>query len=173
MDGTFLLCNALCLIGLATRTTYETLKKAGRVDTKNPVIFAVVYVAMCVMLTSWPFLCPRDPWPIALPGFVRGIGFGLVAAALVLAIGGLVQLRGLENIDHLVTTGLFARIRHPMYTGFLLWIVGWVVREGAGVSLAVGLVCIGNILYWRRLEEDALDAAYGEDYRAYRRRTWF
>lgn len=47
---------------------------------------------------------------------------GLTALALVLAIGGLVQLRGLENIDHLVTTGLYSRIRHPMYVGFILFL---------------------------------------------------
>ena len=52
-----------------------------------------------------------------------------------LALGGLFQLKGLENIDRLVTSGLFAKIRHPMYTGFILWILGWVIRYGALASL--------------------------------------
>jgi protein-S-isoprenylcysteine O-methyltransferase Ste14 len=47
------------------------------------------------------------------------------------------------------------------------------VRYGAAASLVVGLVCIGNILYWRRLEEGALESHYGEDYQSYRRATWF
>jgi len=93
--------------------------------------------------------------------------------ALVLAVGGLVQLRGVEHIDHLVTTGLFSRIRHPMYAGFVLWIVGWATSYGALGSLTVGALCIGNILYWRHLEENALEAQYGERYRAYRLGTWF
>jgi protein-S-isoprenylcysteine O-methyltransferase Ste14 len=173
MDSTYLLVAGLCLIGLAIRSGYELLKEAGKVDTKNTAIFAVVFVAMCLMLASWPAMCPRDPWRIAFPGVVRWIGRGVLLAALGLALGALFQLRGLENIDHLVTTGLFSRIRHPMYTGFVLWIVGWVVCYGAVVSLAVGLVCIGNILYWRRLEEGALESHYGEEYRRYRRGTWF
>jgi len=173
MDGTYLLVAGLCLIGLAIRSSYELLKKAGKVDTKNTAVFAVVFVAMGLMLASWPVMCPLDPWRIAFPGVVRWLGLGVVTAALALAVGALVQLRGLENIDHLVTTGLFSRIRHPMYTGFVLWIVGWVVRHGAVASLALGLVCIGNILYWRRLEEDALESQYGEDYRRYRSGTWF
>ncbi len=37
----------------------------------------------------------------------------------------MIQLKGLENINHLVTTGLFSKIRHPMYDGFILWILGW------------------------------------------------
>jgi len=43
----------------------------------------------------------------------------------------------------------------------------------AAATLLVGLVCIGNILYWRRLEEGGLDSRYGEDYRSHLRRTWF
>ena len=173
MNSTFLLVAGLCLIGLAIRSGYELLKKAGKVDTKNRAIFAVVFVAMCLMLASWPVMCPLDPWRIAVPGVVRWLGLGMVTAAVALAVGALVQLRGLENIDHLVTTGLFSRIRHPMYTGFILFIAGWVVCHGAVASLVIGVVCIGNILYWRRLEEGALESQYGEDYRSYRRGTWF
>jgi protein-S-isoprenylcysteine O-methyltransferase Ste14 len=173
MDRTYLLVAGLCLLGLAIRTGYEARKKAGKVDTKNTALFAVVFVAMCVMLASWPIIGPLDPRRIAVPDIVRWIGLAMVVAALALALGGLAQLRGLENIDHLVTTGLFSRLRHPMYTGFILWIVGWVVHSGALVSLAVGVVCVANILYWRRLEEDALESHYGEEYRRYRRRSWF
>jgi len=170
---TYFIVAGLCLIGLLIRTSYELLKQAGRLGTENKVIFALVFVAMCVMLASWPVMCPLDPWRFACPGVVAWIGLGMVTAALVLMIGGLAQLRGLENIDHLVTTGLFTRLRHPMYAGFVLWIVGWVVRYGAVASLAVGLVCIGNILYWRHLEEGVLESLYGENYRVYRQRTWF
>jgi protein-S-isoprenylcysteine O-methyltransferase Ste14 len=94
-------------------------------------------------------------------------------AGLVLAVGALVQLKGVENIDHLVTTRFFGRVRHPMYLGFTLWILGWAVFQGSLVGFAVGLVGIGNILLWRHLEEQHLETRYGEVYRAYRARTWF
>jgi protein-S-isoprenylcysteine O-methyltransferase Ste14 len=170
---TFFLVAGLCLVGLAIRTGYEMLRQAGRVDTMSKPVFGVVFMAMVTMLLSWPAMCRLDPWPVAVPGAARWVGLALVAVALLLAVGGLVQLRGLEGIDHLVTTGLYARLRHPMYAGFILWIVGWVVRDGALVSLAVGLVGIGNILYWRHLEERALESGYGEVYRTYRQQTWF
>jgi protein-S-isoprenylcysteine O-methyltransferase Ste14 len=88
-------------------------------------------------------------------------------------MGAVIQLRGLEDIDHLVKTGLFSKIRHPMYTGFILWIVGWGVYHNAVISLAAGMVGIGIILYWQGLEEAALESQFGEDYRAYRKETWF
>jgi protein-S-isoprenylcysteine O-methyltransferase Ste14 len=173
MDSTYLVVAGLCVAGVMIRTGYERLKLAGNVETKNRAIFAVVFVAMCVMLASWPAMCPLDPRRVPLPAIVRWIGVGAVTTGVALAIGGLVQLRGLENIDHLVTTGLYSRLGHPMYAGFLLWIAGWIVAYGAVVSLAVGVACIGNVLYWRRLEERALESSYGDVYWKYRRGTWF
>ena len=173
MDGSYLCVAGLCLAGLAVRTGYERLKKAGTVKAGNRAVFAVVLVAMCLVLASWPVMCPLDPWGKASSGVMRWIGIGMVTAGLALAVGGLFQLRGVEDIDHLVATGLYSRLRHPMYAGFILWIVGWVWVHGAVVSLAVGLVCIGNILYWRHLEECAMESLHGDAYRTYRLGTWF
>jgi protein-S-isoprenylcysteine O-methyltransferase Ste14 len=173
MSAAYLVLVILCLVGLAIRTGYELLKKAGRVDPHNKLVFGVVFAAMCVMLLSWPLLGPLDPLPLALPGAVRGVGLVLLAVGPGLAVGGIIQLKGVENIDHLVTAGLFSRLRHPMYTGFVLWIAGWVIFHGAAASLVAGLVCIANILYWRRLEENNLASQFGEDYHRYRMTTWF
>lgn len=172
MDPIFAAAAAFCLIALAIRSGYEALKQAGGIDTTDRLIFAAVFAAMFAMLASWPLMCPRDPWRVAVPAAAGWLGTAGVAAALVLAVGALLQLRALENVDHLVTTGLFARLRHPMYTGFILWIGGWVLRSGALASLAVACVAVANILWWRRLEERALEAHYGDVYRSYRARTW-
>lgn len=118
-------------------------------------------------------MCPLDPWRIDVSSAVRPLGLGSAIGGLALAVAWLVRLRALENVDHLVSTGVFARLRHPMYTGFILWISGWSLREGAIVSAGVGLGCIGNVLYWRRLEEAALEGQYGEEYRRYRLGSWF
>lgn len=127
---------------------------------------------MTLMWVSWFGMCPLDPMPLALPPIIRWIGFGIFVAGLVLAIGALIQLRGVENIDRLVTTGLFTRLRHPMYLGFILWIFGWAIYHGALTSFWVGLVGISNIIYWRHLEEGHLEKSYGDKYREYRQRTW-
>jgi len=173
MKTAYVVFLGLYLGSLIIRTSYELLKKAGRMNPKSPIVFAVVFAVMCLMWASWFSLCPLDPFRLALPELARWTGLGAVILGLVLAIGGIVQLRGLENINHLVTTGLFSKLRHPIYTGFILWIFGWAVYHGAIFSLVIGFVGIGNILYWRRLEEDDLESWYGEDYRAYRQETWF
>ena len=172
MNTDYLVLLGLYLVGLMIRASYEHLKKTGRVNTKSIVVFVVVLVAMCLMWVSWFSMCPLDPLRFTLPDIVRWVGLGVLIVGSGLAIGALVQLRGVENINHLVTTELFSKIRHPMYAGFILWIFGWVIYHGAVLSLFIGFVGIGNILYWRKLEEEELESRYGEEYRGYRKGTW-
>lgn len=173
MKPGYVIALGLYLTGLTIRTSYEMLKKAGKVNPKNVILFLFVFLSMCFLWISWFYMCPHDPLRIPLPGLVRGIGLGIFAAGLGLAVGALIQLKGVEHIDHLVTTGLFARLRHPMYLGFVLWIFGWAIYHGAAASLIAGFAGIGNIIYWRHLEEEHLERTYGEEYLAYRRQTWF
>jgi len=143
----------VCLIGFTIRTSYEVLKKSGKLDPWNKGVFAIVFAGMGMMLSSWFFMGMADPWQVLLPAEVRWAGIALIAGGLIIAFAGLFQLKGLENIDHLVTVGIYARIRHPMYIGFILFILGWVTYFGALATLIVGVVAIINILYWRHLEE--------------------
>jgi protein-S-isoprenylcysteine O-methyltransferase Ste14 len=173
MKGRFLGAVTLFLAALAIRTSYELLKKAGWIDPRSQTLFIAILLDMLVLWASWFLMCPLDPIRLGLPAIVTWTGLALLVGGLLLALGALVQLGGVENIDHLVTTGFFSRVRHPMYLGFTLWIFGWALFHGAGLSLLVGLVGIGNILFWRRLEEKHLETGFGDAYRAYRARTWF
>jgi protein-S-isoprenylcysteine O-methyltransferase Ste14 len=103
---------------------------------------------------------------------IRWVCVAAVLAGAVLAVGGMWQLRGVENIDHLVTTGLFSRIRHPMYAGFGLWILGWCAFTGAITCLVLAPFGMASVLWWRQLEEAELSARYGSEYAGYRAQTW-
>ena len=173
MDNNYFILVALFIVCLLIRSGYELLKDAGKVNPENKLIFAFIFTTMCALWTCWFGLCPMDPFKVALPEILQRGGLVLFIVGMILAIGALLQLRGLENVDHLVTSGLFAKIRHPMYTGFVLWILGWSTYHDAVASLIVGLIGIANILYWRRVEESRLLARYGQTYEKYRLTTWF
>ncbi len=147
---------AVYLMCLAVRTTYEAFKKAGRVDPRNKSPFIATVAAMCFLWVSWFSICPWDPQHLDLPPPIHWIGLGIFLAGWILAVGALIQLRWPNKKDHLVTTRLFARLRHPMYTGFICWIIGWSVYHGAVISFAGGIVGIANILFWRRIEDESL-----------------
>jgi protein-S-isoprenylcysteine O-methyltransferase Ste14 len=173
MKSTFYVFLLLCILGQVIRLVYEILKKNQKINPKNGVIFTLVFIGMGLFLLSWIFLCQVDPWPIFIPTIARWSGLLILITGVVLAAGGVIQLRGLENIDHLVTSGLYAKLRHPMYTGFILWITGWIIYSGGLGSVVLGIISIANILYWRCLEESKLQDDFGEAYLRYREMTWF
>ena len=172
MDSTYYTLAVVFVGSVFTRTGYELLKEARKINPESKIIFAIILFVMCALWSSWFALCPSESVQSIFPDAVRWTGLVLVIVGAVIAVGALIQLRGVENIDHLVTTGLFSKIRHPMYMGFILWIVGWSTYHSAIVSLAIGMIAIANILYWRRLEEGRLMIQHGETYSQYRRSTW-
>jgi protein-S-isoprenylcysteine O-methyltransferase Ste14 len=163
----------LFLGGLLVRDAYELLKKSGRIDTHDARVFALVFASMCVMWVSWFCMGFLDSIRPDVPTALRWLGLAVVILGFVVAVAGLWQLRGLENVDHLVTAGLFSKIRHPMYVGFILWILGWSAYQGVPVTLAIGSLGIVSIVWWWHLEEIALESRYGRAYTEYRARTWF
>ncbi len=128
---------------------------------------------MCVMWLSWFAVGALAPTHLAVPAVVSWVGLGAIVLGTGLSVSGMWQLGGLENIDHLVKTGLFSRIRHPMYAGFVLWILGWCAFMGAVGSLLLAPFGIASVLWWRQLEESDLEAQYGSEYMEYRAVTWF
>ena len=71
----------------------------------------------------------------------------------------------------LKTGGMYAWMRHPIYTGIILVVLGWSLYQ-----LSLGQAIIG-ILLWilfyfkSRYEEEGLERVYGEDYMAYRKKV--
>lgn len=82
-----------------------------------------------------------------------------------------VTLEMREN-HQLVTDGIYAWVRHPMYTSFLLSAVAQALLLPNVIAGPVGLVAFA-ILFLTRVgrEEDMMLASFGESYRAYMRRT--
>jgi protein-S-isoprenylcysteine O-methyltransferase Ste14 len=73
----------------------------------------------------------------------------------------------------LVTSGLYSRLRHPVYVfgtpavmGVLVALLGW-----GALTIAVVVVPV-EVLRARR-EEAVLAERFGPEYKAYRERTWF
>ena len=74
--------------------------------------------------------------------------------------------------DHqLITNGPYALVRHPIYTGVLLALVGSAMAIGEW--RAVLAFALASLALWRklRLEEDLMHQQFGETYQAYCRRV--
>jgi protein-S-isoprenylcysteine O-methyltransferase Ste14 len=103
---------------------------------------------------------------------------------VLLAVGGTLRLApvyvlgrrfsGLVAIQpghRLVTTGLYAKIRHPSYLGLLVTSLGWGLAFRSGVGVLLAVVTLVPLLARIRAEEALLLSEFGAEYEAYRART--
>ena len=73
---------------------------------------------------------------------------------------------------NLVTDGLFAHSRNPMYLSMLLLVLGAALIVGDGVGLFMPLVFFLAANHWYiPFEESAAEQAFGDPYRQYRARV--
>jgi len=72
-----------------------------------------------------------------------------------------------------VTTGLYSKIRNPIYVFGIVMLIGlMLVLQKSGLWIVLVVVVIGQTIRARQ-EARVLEAAFGEEYRGYRRKTWF
>jgi protein-S-isoprenylcysteine O-methyltransferase Ste14 len=114
----------------------------------------------------------------AVPAVLRVLAFGAIAGGSVLGFRGAVKL-GRELRPHprppaeaiLRTDGVYARVRHPIYTGILLGAGGTAVLRGRPEPLAAVAVLTAILNVKARYEERLLRDHFGVDYDAYAARV--
>jgi protein-S-isoprenylcysteine O-methyltransferase Ste14 len=84
-------------------------------------------------------------------------------------LGGLPEVQPGHRDQHLVTDGIRAHVRHPVYLAHLCEMIGWSVGTGivVGYLLTASAIVTGAIMI--RMEERELENRFGDQYRAYRR----
>jgi methanethiol S-methyltransferase len=152
----FIVLVIVCVITHVIRSIYEILKHK-EILKPNRLSFVIMFVNMILLWISWVLLCSCDTYKINLPAIIRYTGLFFSGIGIIVFITAIFTLKALETYEgDLVTTGIFSKIRHPMYLGFVLWLIGFPVFFGALFSLILSLLFISNILFWRFLEEKDL-----------------
>jgi protein-S-isoprenylcysteine O-methyltransferase Ste14 len=108
------------------------------------------------------------PWVLAGDGLVV---LGLVAVFFVFRANSFTAATiAVEKNQKIVTTGPYRHVRHPMYAGAMLAVVGTPLALGSfwglGLAFAMGLVVV-----WRLTEEEKFLAANLTGYAEYRTKT--
>jgi protein-S-isoprenylcysteine O-methyltransferase Ste14 len=108
-----------------------------------------------------------------IPDYIR-----LAAAGLVLISGWILARHGMKEIfgtprekPELITTGVFRVVRHPIYTGAILFYLTAILSTLSLAAALFWLVIIGFYIYISRYEERILTEAFGNDYLEYKKRT--
>jgi protein-S-isoprenylcysteine O-methyltransferase Ste14 len=139
--------------------------RVGQVLFRNRSWLPIPFVAV-------PLIAAGDP---TLLSWLWGLTFLLVGESIRtagVAAAGSVTRRRSREVKRLVTYGVFAWCRNPLYVGnFLAWIA-FTIISGVYWFLPVAIV-IFAIEYSLivRYEEGVLESIFGEEYLAYKRRT--
>jgi protein-S-isoprenylcysteine O-methyltransferase Ste14 len=125
-----------------------------------------------------PYLDGRNLWAadeVVIPyvGVALLTLGGTLRVAAVFALGhrftGLVAI---QKEHRLLTGGLYRHIRHPSYTGMLLYLAGFVLVFRCWLGLLLVAAMLAVLLARMNAEEALLESEFGEEYASYRRRTW-
>ena len=110
---------------------------------------------------------------------VTNLGIGLIISAIAIAQVAILTLRKLFNRiaiepDHkLITTGIYGIIRHPIYLSYVLLFAGFcmLLHSNLITFVILGSICTIWLGHRIAIEEEMLLAKFGEEYKAYQRKT--
>lgn len=131
--------------------------------------FLVMYIAGMAWINAFMF---------KLPEWLRWAGFalGLFSVAFMtwtqvtLDIQWSAQLQ-LTKGHHLITTGPYARIRHPLYSSTFGWGAALSLLTANWIFVVVSVLAIVGLMMRIPKEEQMMIEAFGDEYRAYMQRT--
>jgi protein-S-isoprenylcysteine O-methyltransferase Ste14 len=173
-----LVCSVYCtipLFWLLVHPFIDRWRKRGRRTFALILPIWAVFI-MTTFLLVWPFRSERfyaNWWMWVPAAFLFWIGFSIYAQGFRgfhrSQVSGLDELEPDQHRQELVTTGIRARVRHPIYLGHLCEVLGWCVGTGLmplyalmGFAILIGMAMI-------RIEDRELEQRFGEAYREYRR----
>ena len=169
--------NGLILAGVALFSG-GNLSPGEREDRANR--WVLVVFGIIGILSAWlPAYTDRiDFWTIDGEA-IRWLGVVLFAAGGVLRLWPVFVLgrrfSGLVAIQPghtLVTSGVYGVIRNPSYLGLLISSLGWALAFRSVVGVLLVLLLVPPLIARINSEERLLHSQFGDEYEAYRSRTW-
>lgn len=108
-----------------------------------------------------------------VPDYLRLATAGLcLFAGIFLARGGMKAVFGTQREKpEVISEGVFHIVRHPIYTGALLFYLTAILSTLSLISAAFWLLIIGFYIYISRYEEGILTETFGNDYLEYKKKT--
>jgi protein-S-isoprenylcysteine O-methyltransferase Ste14 len=129
-------------------------------------------VFLAVVVVIFAFVAWEQPW--TAPHIA---GVAILIPSFVLFVLARIQLGRAFSIQAkattLVTTGLYSRIRNPIYVFGSLMIAGIIIWANRPWFLLIFAVIIPMQILRSRKEAKVLEGKFGAAYLEYKRKTWF
>ncbi|HUT73366.1 MAG TPA: isoprenylcysteine carboxylmethyltransferase family protein [Armatimonadota bacterium] len=137
------------------------------------VVVALIEYAARGLERRWFFVAGANQFALAVTGLVLVIGGLSLRIAAGRTLGRWWSLRAeIREGQPLVRTGVYRVIRHPAYLGMLIVCLGIPLAfQSIWAAVVMVLGMWPTIAHRITIEERLLEQHFGEDYRAYARRT--
>ncbi|RJP62633.1 MAG: hypothetical protein C4539_17665 [Ignavibacteriales bacterium] len=137
----------ICTLTHIVRTAYEILKHK-EILKPNKLSFAIIFSNMILLWITWFTLCSYDIYKIDLPVILKYFGLLIVILGVIIFVTALFTIKSLETYKgDLITKGIYSKVRHPMYLGFIFLCIGSPIFFGAVISVITSLFFTFNILF--------------------------
>ena len=127
--------------------------------------FYIIWAIDSFFLKASTFLENYVPLPIRL-----AISLSIIAAGSFLIARAHQQLFKDKPAD-LITTGIFAHVRHPMYLGIILTYLGWIIATFSLLTFIPWILAVILYVKMANHEEKQLEERFGEKYEEYKRKV--
>lgn len=95
------------------------------------------------------------------------LSFALIGGGFWLIAKGWQELYAAQQAKTLATQGLYARMQHPQYLGFILIMTGFLLQWPTLLTIAMYPVLVYMYMRLAKNEEKAAEAEFGEQWRQY------
>lgn len=172
------------LASIIIRRPHERRNKANKIvddqkTTLEKALLFLVYIGMMILPLIYVFT-----------GLLSFANYALPLALQLLGVASMILFAWLFYRSHkdlgqnwsvsleireehtLVSTGIYSKIRHPMYTAIWFWVIGQSLLLHNYIAGLSGIAAFG-LMYLLRVgpEEKMMEATFGEEYIAYKAKT--
>jgi protein-S-isoprenylcysteine O-methyltransferase Ste14 len=166
----------------ARKAGQELMPDNNAIEREGRFLFAVRFASFFLMAAILVIYAVDPAWltklSIPIPAWLRWTGFfiGLFSLAFLVWTQATLgknfspQLR-LQKEHHLVTTGPYARIRHPLYTALSGVGIAFALITASWLFVLLAVLIIFGLIARVPREEQMMLTEFGDDYRNYMLRT--
>ena len=170
----FLIAFLICLGGYILHTIFHFFEYKGYKFGKSKLSEVTLTIVFFFGYIGWGFMIATDPVKIMLTKYVAmPLGLAIGLSGILLFIFSTKTKKGFNELDHLVTKGIYSKIRNPMYLGVILIHIGFPLAVRSLLTLGSAIIWISIILFWKYMEEMELKRRFGDDYSEYKKKTIF
>ncbi len=163
----------LCLLSYIVRLTIHIHIYKKQVEiSKRFFKYSVIFVTLGY--AGWGVWSGVDPVKMNISSYISiPIGVILTVTGIGLFLYSEIKKGGLGNEEELVSTGIYSKIRHPMYVGLILLHTGYPLIFKSFIACLSTVLWSAFIFTWKYFEEKNLERQFGKKYIEYRKKTWF